>query len=237
MTSHYQRVFVWSKFQRLFHWINAIAILLLLAIGLIIYNAGTFDISSNGKVLLKTMHVIVGYVFAINLLFRIFLGFFGKGYEKWGKTLPFMKGFSAEVQQLKQDPHHQFHGHNPLGKLMVGALMLAMSIQMVTGLVIAGTDIYYPPFGQHFAESIAVDKTQLDAIKPYSKENIDPVAYQQMRDFRKPFITLHVYAFYSLLVLIPLHLIGVFVGERREKSGLVSAMLTGFKFFPNKDNK
>ncbi|WP_448566841.1 cytochrome b/b6 domain-containing protein [Thalassotalea ganghwensis] len=230
MTDEYQPVYVWSKFQRLFHWLNAIAVLLLLAIGLVIFNAGALDISSEGKILLKQCHVIVGYVFAINLLFRLCLGFVGKGYEKWGKTLPFMKGFGDEINEFKQNPHQQYKGHNPLGKLMIAALLLAMSIQTVTGLVIAGTDIYYPPLGQHFAESIAVDKNQLELIQPYSKENVDPEAYQAMRDFRKPFITIHVYTFYGLLFLIPLHLIGVIIGERREKTGLISSMITGYKF-------
>jgi Ni/Fe-hydrogenase 1 B-type cytochrome subunit len=43
---------------------------------------------------------------------------------------------------------------------MVGAFMLSLTVQMVSGLVIGGTDIYYPPFGQYFASSIAQDKAK-----------------------------------------------------------------------------
>ncbi len=53
-----------------------------------------------------------------------------------------------------------------------------------------------------------------------------------MREFRAPFITAHVYAFYGLIFLIPLHILGVIVAERREKSALVSAMVTGYKYLP-----
>jgi Ni/Fe-hydrogenase 1 B-type cytochrome subunit len=66
---------------------------------------------------------------------------------------------------------------------MVGALLLSMCVQMVSGLVIAGTDLYYPPLGQYFAESIAVDSNKLDQIRPYSKENVNEKAYKQCAKF------------------------------------------------------
>ncbi|GAB2690947.1 cytochrome b/b6 domain-containing protein [Aliiglaciecola sp. 3_MG-2023] len=237
MNNQYQQVYVWSRYLRLFHWINVLAITILLGLGLIIFNAKTLGVSVDGKILLKTLHVITGYVFAINLLLRLVMGFFGKGYERWKKTLPFTKGFSQELAEFKQQPHKKYKGHNPLGKLMVGALLLSMCIQMISGLIIAGTDIYYPPFGQYFAKSIAIDSSKLDLIEPYSKENVDDQAYLEMRDIRKPFITAHVYAFYTLLFLIPLHIVGVIVAERREKTALVSAMINGYKYIPKKDNR
>jgi cytochrome b len=236
MNNQFQQVYVWSKYLRLFHWINVLAITILLILGLIIFNAKTLGVSVDGKILLKTIHVITGYVFASNLLLRLVMGFFGKGYERWRKTLPFAKGFTKELADLKHHPHKKYKGHNPLGKLMVGALLLSMCVQMVSGLVIAGTDIYYPPLGQYFAKSIAVDSNKIDLIKPYSKENVDEKAYQAMREIRAPFITAHVYAFYTLLCLIPLHIIGVIISERREKTALVSAMINGYKYLPKKED-
>jgi len=228
-----QQIFVWSRKVRLFHWINVIAILLLIAIGTVILNGKIFGLSNEGKVLLKTIHVLVGYVFASNLIFRLIIAFVGKGYERWHKILPFKKGFKAELVAFTQGKKLAYKGHSPAGKLMILALLSVMTVQMISGLVIAGTDIYYPPFGQYFAESIALNKDNIAAITPYSKENIDAVAYQVMRDFREPFITAHVYAFYCLLLFIPLHIIGVIIAERREKSALVSAMINGYKYLPN----
>jgi len=236
MNSKREHIFVWSCNVRLFHWINVIAITLLICIGLIIFNGKLFGVSTEGKILLKTLHVSVGYVFAINLLFRIVIGFIGKAHERWGQVLPFNKGFSQELADFKADKKPAYKGHNPAGKLMVFALLSLMLIQTISGLVIAGTDIYYPPFGQYFAESIAVDKQNVAAIKAYSKENVDETAYEAMRDIRKPFITAHVYAFYCLLFLIPLHILGVIIAERKEKTALVSAMITGYKYLP-KDTK
>ena len=235
MSINREQVFVWSRNVRLFHWINVIAITLLICIGLIILNGKLFGVSTDGKILLKTIHVSVGYVFAINLLFRLIIGFIGKAHERWSQILPFNKGFKQELVEFKQQKKSAYKGHNPAGKLMVGALLSLMLIQMISGLVIAGTDIYYPPFGQYFAQSIATDKQNVEVIKPYSKVNVDEVAYKEMRAIRKPFITAHVYAFYCLIFLIPLHILGVIIAERRERTALVSSMITGYKYLP-KDN-
>jgi len=232
MTIKREAIFVWSRKIRLFHWLNVIAITLLICIGLIILNGKLFGISTDGKVLLKTIHVVVGYVFAINLLFRLLIGFIGKAHERWHKVLPFNKGFMQELLAFKQHKHAAYKGHNPAGKLMVFALLTLMFIQVVSGLVIAGTDIYYPPFGKYFVDSIAVDKQNTELITPYSKVNVNEASYKEMRTIRKPFITAHVYAFYGLIFLIPLHIIGVIVAERREKTALVSAMITGYKYLP-----
>lgn len=237
MNTKREHIFVWSRNIRLFHWINVIAITLLICIGTTILNAKLFGVSTDGKILLKTIHVIVGYVFATNLLFRLIIGFIGKSYERWSKVLPFNKGFSQELIDFKEHKKTTYKGHNPAGKLMLFALISLMLIQMISGLVIAGTDIYYPPFGQSFAESIAIDKQNIEAIKPYSKVNVDEEAYKAMRDIRKPFITAHVYAFYCLIFLIPLHIIGVIVAERRERTALVSAMITGYKYLPKDEPK
>ncbi|MEH6383520.1 MAG: cytochrome b/b6 domain-containing protein [Colwellia sp.] len=226
------KTFVWSRNIRLFHWLNVLSVLLLIVFGSIIYFSKDLGVSTDGKVLLKTIHVWIGYVFATNLIFRIILGFVGKGFERWGQTLPFSKAFKKELADFKQDKNKVFKGHSPLGKMMVAAFMISLTVQMVSGLVIAGTDIYYPPFGQYFASSIAQDKSQVSIIKPYSKENIDADAYKEMRSFRKPFITAHVYSFYILLLLIPLHILAVFFAERREKHSIVSAMIHGYKYLP-----
>lgn len=232
MSQQFSAVFVWSRNIRLFHWINVTVILLLMIIGVIILNSKTLGVSVDGKILLKTIHVFIGYIFAVNLLIRMALGFFGKNYERWNKTLPFQPGFTKEFKDFSQGKKTFYKGHNPAGKLMVAALFFLLSIQMVSGLVIAGTDIYYPPFGEYFAESIAIDKSNLTIIKPYSKVNVDEEAYKVMRAVRKPFITAHVYSFYTLLFLIPLHIFGVIFTERKERTSVVSAMFNGYKYLP-----
>lgn len=232
MTAQYQLIRIWSRKIRLFHWLNVLCMFLLMVIGLMLLNGKLLGLSVEAKILLKTFHVITGYVFALNLVFRIVLGFLGKGYERWSNTLPFNQGYRQELAAFRQNQQLAYKGHNPVGKLMVAALLFFMSVQTITGLVLAGTDIYYPPFGSYVAAYIAQDSDKLDEIKPYSKVNVDEQAYQEMRALRKPVITTHIYAFYTLVVLVIFHILGVIIAERREKSALVSAMINGYKYLP-----
>jgi cytochrome b len=55
-----------------------------------------------------------------------------------------------------------------------------------------------------------------------------------MRAFRKPFITVHYYGFYVLLVVAVVHILAVVVTELREGGNLVSAMFSGKKVLSGK---
>jgi cytochrome b len=181
------------------------------------------------------VHVYIGYVFALNLTWRIVWGFIGSRYARWSAILPFGSDYrtqwSAMMNGVKTGQPTGFLGHNPVARLMVALLFLLLSLQAITGLVLAGTDVYMPPFGNTIKEWVATDSTMIESVKPYSKEGVDEASYKEMRDFRKPFITLHYYVFYALLIAILLHLLGVVVTEIRERNGLVSAMFTGKKVF------
>jgi cytochrome b len=229
---------VWDRTVRVFHWLNVLCVLTLIAIGTVILNAKGLGITSDGKITLKTLHIYVGYVFSANLAWRIIWGFIGNRYARWGSILPFNAEhrcqLSAMVAGAKTGKSVGFLGHNPMGRLMVGVLFLLLSAQMITGLVLAGTDVYMPPFGNTIKHWIVSEPSLVDSIKPYSKEGVNDLAYKEIRDLRKPFITVHYYVFYTLLAAIILHLMGVIVTELRQKNGLVSAMFTGNKVFTEK---
>lgn len=227
---------VWDRSTRWFHWINVICIIGLVAVGLVILNIKLLGVSADGKILLKTVHVYIGYVFALNLLWRFVWGFMGNKYARWKSILPIGKGYWRSVRDyvagVKAGEPPLYLGHNPVAKLMVALLFLLLSTQAITGLILAGTDLYLPPFGHEIAQWVAgpnADETTIANLKPGSKENVDAKSYSEMRDFRKPVINTHVFVFYALLIAIALHIIAVVVTEVRERNGLVSAMFTGKK--------
>ncbi len=232
---------VWDATTRWFHWINVLCVLLLAAIGLVILNAGALGVSGDGKVTLKTIHAWTGYVFALNLCWRFIWGFFGNRYARWGAALPFGGAWFRELKLylrgLKSGDAPYYRGHNPLGRLMVGLLFLLLGAQMITGLVLAGTDLYLPPFGHEFAEwatGAGEDHSKLVGLKPGEKELLDPEGYAAMREFRTPFITIHKWSFFALMAFIPIHIAAAVFADIRERSGLISAMFTGVKFFTRK---
>jgi cytochrome b len=209
-----------------------------MCLGLILLNNKSFGVSAEGKILLKTLHAYFGYVFVINLTWRLIWGFVGNKFSRWKAILPFRKGYIKSSKSyakgfIENNPP-PYAGHNPIAKLMVSLLFAFLITQATTGLILAGTDLYLPPFGHEIAEWVmgsGEDHSKLSDLKPGSKEGVDPEGYKEMREFRKPFITVHVYVFYMLVIAILLHIIAVIVTELKEKSGLVSAMFTGKKVF------
>lgn len=229
---------VWDRTTRIFHWINVLAVIGLIAVGLVILNAKTLGVSNEGKILLKMIHAYIGYVFCLNLIWRLVWLFIGNRYARWRAILPLGGAYKVALQTyisgLKAGKAPGYMGHNPLARLMVALLFLLLTAQATTGLVLAGTDLYLPPFGHEIAEWVmgaGEDHQKLELLTPGSKEFVDPAGYAEMREFRKPFITVHLYSFYVLLAAIFLHIAAVVVTESRERNGLVSAMFTGRKVF------
>lgn len=228
----------WDLPTRWFHWINFVCFLGLAAIGTALLYDKELGVTDAGKLFLKTTHVWFGYIFALNLLWRLIWAFIGNQHARWAAILPFTSGYVVEcgsyVRGLMEGDSRPYVGHNPLARLMVALLLLLLLAQAVTGLVLAGTDIYYPPFGSRIAAWIAAPGVDPSTIVPYVKTGVDPAGWDAMRAFRSPFVSVHYWTFYALLLAVVLHIAGVVVTEIREGGGLVSAMLTGRKVFERK---
>jgi cytochrome b len=229
---------VWDKTTRWFHWINFVCVIGLLFLGTVILNAGDLGASNDGKILLKSTHVVVGYVFTINLLWRLAWGFIGGPYSRWKSVLPFGRGFvsalTKQIRDIRNGTSEPHAGHSPLGRIAVTVILLFLSVQGVTGLVLAGTDVYMPPFGNYFSEWVAGPDMDPQAVRPYAPETVNEQSYNEMRAFREPFISTHVTNYYFLLGLILLHIVAVIFSETREGGSIISAMFTGKKTLAKK---
>lgn len=226
----------WNLPTRLFHWINFLCIFLLSILGLIMLNKGAIGISgTEASIGLKTIHVLVGYVFAVNLLIRLFLGFFGAGHSSWRSLVP-GKNFRQEIKSyqasVKSGQVQTFIGHNPKGRLSVLVMLALMTLMMATGLTRAATDIYYPPFGIIAATYVAADGVPASQIKPYDKAGTNAERLAELQSFKEPVGSIHVYGAYVLWILILIHLIAVIRVEVAGEGSLVSAMISGKKYLP-----
>ena len=224
---------VWDAPTRWFHWINALSVLGLVAVGLVILNGSTLGITNAGKIALKTLHVWIGYVFVLNLFWRIVWALLGNRYASWRQMLPggpgYLRSLRSYVASFIAGTPEPYLGHNPLGRIGVALLFALIAVQAVTGVLLAGTDLFYPPLGHWVAQSVAAPGTDPSTLVPYAPDMVDKAAYDEMRALRKPFVTAHMYAFCALLVTAILHIAAVIVTEVREGGSLVSAMFTGRK--------
>jgi cytochrome b len=223
----------WDAGVRWFHWINVLCLIGLIAVGVVILNAKPLGVPDDGKILLKTVHVWIGYVFALNLFWRLVWAFVGGPLARWRAMLPGGQGYLRELRGYSADliagRPRQYLGHNPLGRIAVTLLLLLLLVQAITGLVLAGTDLFYPPIGSLIAAWVAAPGTDPASLVPYARDMYDKSAYEAMRAFREPFITVHYYNFYLLVSLAVIHIVAVVVTELREGGGLITAMFTGRK--------
>ena len=227
---------VWDRTTRVFHWLNFLCVLGLIGVGTVILYAGDLGVSNDGKIALKTLHVWIGYVFLINLLWRLVWGFLGGRYARWSAIVPGGKGYRSELRSylrtmMKREPS-SVTGHNPLGRIAVTLMLLALLIQGSSGIILAGTDVYMPPFGNYFAEWVAVRDMDPSTVRPYAPETVNEDSYKEMRGFRAPVIQTHLVTFYVILMLVLAHIAGVIFTEARKGGAIISAMFTGKKMIP-----
>lgn len=223
----------WDAPTRIFHWVNFTTVILLICMGLIMLFKKELGIASlDAKIMLKTVHVLIGYVFVLNLVVRIAWAFAGNRLARWSSMLP-GKGFVEELRgylaSIRSGEPKQYLGHNPLGRLAVSAMMAALLVLAITGLVRAGTDIYYPPFGAIAAEFVAAEGVEPASLKPYDKTFVDAAKMKQLEAFKGPFGEVHIYTAYFLMLLIVLHIAAVVRAEIRDGDRLVSGMISGRK--------
>jgi cytochrome b len=228
---------VWDRTTRLFHWLNFLCVLALICVGTVILYAGDLGIPNDGKIALKTLHVWVGYVFLINLTWRLIWGFIGNAHARWSAVLPGGKGYASALRAslrglLSRDPEPHI-GHNPLGRIAVTLLLFALLVQGATGIMLAGTDVYMPPFGDYFAQWVATPDKDPTLVRPYAPETVNEASYAEMREFRSPVIATHLNNYYLLLALILIHVVAVITMEVRKGGNIISAMFTGRKTLPD----
>jgi len=229
---------VWDLPTRLFHWINFTSVICLIFIGLVMLFKKELGIESvDAKIGLKVLHVSIGYIFVANLTLRILWGFFGNQYARWRTLIPsgsHLEKARIYIKSIKQGEPLQYSGHNPLGQLAVVIFFVCLITMAITGLIRAGTDIYYPPFGSIAASYVALPGVDPGSLVPYDKSAVDTEKYDAMKAFKKPFGSIHIYTSYLLMLLIVVHVAAVIRVEIKQGGGIISAMFTGNKVLRDK---
>ncbi len=228
----------WDVPIRIFHWVNFISVIGLIFIALVMMYKKELGITGvDAKVALKELHVIVGYIFVINLIWRIIWGFIGSKYARWSYIFP-GKGFAKEahsyIKSITDGNPNQYIGHNPLGRLAISIIILLLVLISSTGLIRAGTDIYYPPFGSYIVKYIAQPGVNPDSIIPYNPKGTRESKVNDLKVIKSPFGKLHKYSAYALMFIIVIHIFVVVLTEIREGGSIISAMFTGKKILRKK---
>jgi len=221
----------WDKPTRTVHWLIIITLLFIICTGLLMIFKKELGLSSpEAKTVLKKIHVIIAYIFTINLIFRIIWGFIGSHSARWKNIIP-GKGFGKDLKEyrasIKNKKPLKYKGHTPETKMFAFLVYILLLVIVLTGLVRAGTDIYFPPFGKMVSEYVVKQGENPKDIKPYDKQYVDEAKFEKVDKFKKPFGKIHLYSFYILCILIVLHIRGAFQAHKRGE-GVMSPIFFGF---------
>ena len=156
----YRRVYVWELPVRLFHWINAVCILLLFLTGLMIGAPQTLWMSEEPSQQywfgwVRFIHFATAYVLFFNLLFRLYWGFVGNEYAKWSSYVPYKKEqfqnlwetVKVDITEIELEGKVSV-GHNYLAALSYLGLLFVGIFVIVTGfgLYASMSDAWLPSF-------------------------------------------------------------------------------------------
>lgn len=124
--------------HRLYHWVNLIAMLVLIVTGFYIHR----PFAEGWMNVARWFHFIFMYVILLNLIARIYIAFFGKkpDYQEFGYGKKDIPDFIATAKYyLFIGPHADTGKYNPLQKTSYNAAILLIFLQGLTGFA-----MYYP---------------------------------------------------------------------------------------------
>jgi Ni/Fe-hydrogenase 1 B-type cytochrome subunit len=216
-----RRVYVWELPVRIYHWLNALAIITLIVTGFWI--ADPPAIMSNQEASnrflfgwVRYIHFIAAYIFFFNFLFRLYWGFVGNKYANWKQFIPTSKRFIREmwtvfkidILMLKKNGQQQEHlsvGHNAMAGFIYFLTFIAFMVQCLTGFgLYAGMSGWWLP--------------QLFAWVP-SVFGGDILTRQ-----------IHHWAMWFFILFTVVHVYLVFFHDYVEGRGEISSMGGGWKF-------
>ncbi|HED33882.1 MAG TPA: cytochrome B [Gammaproteobacteria bacterium] len=208
-----KKVKVWDLLIRFFHWVLVVAFF-------IAYVSGEEE---------SGLHIYSGYVVLSLISLRVLWGFIGTKYARFNN---FVHGKDVVFRYLKSmisgNPEH-YTGHNPAGGWMVMALILSLFVTTISGLQVYALEEGAGPLANI---SIETDVQLVSAAiaddhdKEQTHEGIENEADEFWEEFWEE---VHEVAANLTLLLIFMHVAGVYVSSRLHRENLVKAMITGYK--------
>ena len=203
-----EKKYVWDILVRVFHWSLVVA----------------FMVSYLSGEEWQSLHVVSGYIILSLILIRIVWGFIGSRHARFSD---FVRCPLAAVAYLKSvftgKPKH-YDGHNPAGGLMVVALLLSLLCTGLSGLKTLGYEGEGP-----FAVSHSVSADNDDAESRFQALLNEHSLKEKREAGEEYWEEIHEFFVNLSLLLVVIHLGGVFLSSRAGKENLVKAMFTGYK--------
>jgi cytochrome b len=179
---------VWDRGIRLFHWLLLLGVTAAAVSGFLL-----------GSTFLR-WHLIAGSAIAALLLWRVVWGALGGSYARFAGFAYPPRTVVAYLRAMRGGARLRYLGHNPLGALMVFALLLVLTAIVATGTITLGGMLKQGPLRAFLTYAVG-----------------------------RQVLGIHRLLGWLLLGMIAAHLAGVAYESGRERENLVGAMITGRK--------
>lgn len=190
-------VYVWPIYTRIIHWLIASSFTF----------AFIFSLYEN----LLNLHVAVGIIFGLMLVYRIIWGFVGPQYARFSTLKLSLEKLKFYFTEKVQNRYREIPaGHNPASSWFTIIVLVVGSIISITGLLLYG---------------IQEGKGYLGFLNDHYYMYMDSL------------FNIHKYASYTLLVWAIIHVVGVLVEQFYHKTNMIFAMITGYKKAKGEDSE
>ena len=207
----FEKQHCWSVLLRLFHWMFALSIVVLVTTGFYINNPWTNTMiegsASFPMAIMRYIHFIAAYTFSAAILIRLFLYFFGNAQERVWDILPFSKrnlnNLKMTVLQYSyiSDKHDARLGHNVLAGLTYLLTFFVALIMICSGFFMLFPEVpFWEGWGLTFFGS------------------------QQSARF------LHHILMWWFMIFAVIHIYLCIWNDARSPEGSISSIFTGVKF-------
>ena len=186
---------VWDIPTRLFHW----SLVGTVVTGLYLGEYRGFSTIN--------LHFYFGYATAALLAFRLLWGVIGPQPSRLSALFPSPKRLFNYMATLGRRRPSGTAGHNPMGALSVVAMIVALIVQITTGLFAEDDGLFAEgPFSEYISDSNVLTMTAF-----------------------------HHYTSRVILALIAIHIAAILFYQVWKRENLVKPMITGWKWVKRKD--
>lgn len=220
--TRFRQVAVWPRGLRISHWINAFSVLLLIPLGAFLFFGDRLGLSERAFGSVVSVHASVGMVLTLGVVARVVFLFAGPPAARWNDVLPHTREqFSLLFATLRyyisgfKGKAPLYLTHNPVAGALDTVLFVVFLSQATSGLSM---------FFFHSAEH--------DHSHNHNHAALEGAAAGWPPEW---FEVLHVAGAVFIVVFVLAHFTALAWHDIFERRGLVSSMISGRKFFSEKE--
>ena len=198
-------ILVWDILVRIFHWS-------LVAAFTVAYLSGEDE---------SRLHELIGYVVIGLVLFRIVWGFVGTKYARFSDFVYQPATVIGYAKDFLWGKTKRYLGHNPLGGMMVLALLASLLATGITGYLLQET--------KEGSVALTAPASTTNTVSFISNAFADNDGDNEHEDGDEVLKEIHEFFANFTLLLVIVHIAGVIAGGLMHRENLVRAMITGRK--------